>query len=1429
MFGAIKKLLTMKRLTVLLLWMSLFVFIPQAQAIITDPEDHVFYYSGMIAPTRDFSIPDFMGGENWEYGSTNIVFPTHTTMRNFLNVSETDTVYALILNNINGRMDLKLPCCDSIFIEFWGTGQRGIKITNDRDTRYGWNALEGNRPVTVGARFGFSDSVTISLTPTKLDINEKPTGLVYISSIKIYAPIEQSDVPVFDGVVAGWDFKYCPKESGTVDLESLATQEDGLWEDGTYYPKYASDLGVVRGKLTCSTSTDGMVLGHDCGVQAVKLESAGSNNIDDYTDGSKHDNYWQIDLSTKGYQELSLSFDFNIRYASDSCVVVYSVDDGTTWTLVGSYMSPEEESALTSVCEALPEEVSNRDNVCIRLIQGNGTDDEYFMLANLSMDGYEYVAYKEDALNVAYINTAENRIRVGERAVNTKDSLDKVVLPALMEAYNVTIFYPEKYQTATDSVSINELFADYDVVVLSSLVSAEDPIARAAKYLVGNKPLLNLNAHTYSSTNWHWATSADGIISSDVEKEMTIMDTYRYHPVFMDLTIGEGNEISLYDTLEVYDEYYKGVQGFEKASYQGGGYLMASSANTSSLTCIHEINDHPAAKYMLLGLGSDNYQHISEDGARLIVNAVQYLGEPSVFVVPTFNMTSTGAMVENMETLKAALSYDYSSRNLEEIVIEMKSSTDASGVYELGSEGLTFSVYDDLVIKAVEGEKVIVKGAFSASNQLSVQSLTYEDFCWESVVNLDALISIHEKDRIQTSLSLRNITFSQIASSHILKTENCTGAYVGQVRMEQCVFEQCEAAEIIRLDAAADYACDNIVFSNNVVKNVSVEQLFGLAKNGSTATNGFSIDMENNLFYKMGSATAAEGNFIDFSLNPHQKMAITIHNNLFYERLNEDSYPLSKIALFDKENTQQVSLSMLNNFFYPMNVCAADSKENLYVSSGNIVADYYALTMDSLDLDKVFENDYLEISKSSALYMAGLNSTYIGPEQQYMDRVDCGTLTASTLTELKVCLSIAVPGDTIELENCQDAGGMYLTGNSGLEYPNNGGNLTIRAAKGHQPVFFGRISSSNGMNLDTLMIEGLSWNGGNTALTGYNNETFSPFYIVRADTVSGAFIIKDCSFEKFNYQPVLRTKECKGAVLHQLIFEGCYFDEMGWGCSDGKTGHHFIQFDKANTYELDYFEFRDNVVKNFHGSQFFNLGTTGSTSMDSLKVIIIEHNLFYKIGGNATSERQFLGYNEKPTGYKVDIRINNNIFCERWSYEHYPVSDLAMFEPDSLQEVSLKVLNNLFYGEDVMARLDTKENLPVTGSSLKAEYNSLFLSTLDMSEVFDDTEYLEIYGTSPLYTAGVNGTYIGAIQCYTNIPEPPVTNISEMKLSSPIYTRSGSLYVEIENDAKVEIYDLLGTKLYSKQCSQGTLVIDGLSGRNVYLVRLNDKVYKVLL
>ena len=176
------------------------LFLTPAWALITDPEDYVIYDSGYLCEESDFNKPDFFSVTGWQFGLASNGLSGNSSMAEFLHASSTSDPLNAILIGLNDTLVVTLPSCDSIYIEFWGGGMRGLKITNDHNNNYAWSAVNGLRDKgRVGARFDAKDSIRIYLTGTKLEIATplKETEKVNINRIKIYAGIETGSNPAF--------------------------------------------------------------------------------------------------------------------------------------------------------------------------------------------------------------------------------------------------------------------------------------------------------------------------------------------------------------------------------------------------------------------------------------------------------------------------------------------------------------------------------------------------------------------------------------------------------------------------------------------------------------------------------------------------------------------------------------------------------------------------------------------------------------------------------------------------------------------------------------------------------------------------------------------------------------------------------------------------------------------------------------------------------------------------------------------------------------------------------------------------------------------------------------------------------------------------------------------------------------------------------
>lgn len=1470
---------TITRLAFVLLLFTLAV--AKTAAIITDPEDYVWYDTGKLGvadPSTTF--PDFFEFGKCFFGISNHddvdVTPNKLTTRGeaLLNAcgfydktDQTSKVYGITMPSSSSTdvtvLTLKLPFCDSIYVEGWRTsGSRGIRVQSNLSDDYGFMGKSSGYLITTGLRPRSKDSVTIYIYNTTKDSPTSYGGSLFINRIKIYKDIEEGDVPVFDGVVAGWDFLYRPKASGTVDLESPVNVGEGEWES-QHYPLYASDLGVVRGKLSSVSPAGGMQLGNDCGVQAIKFASAGCNDTVDFSLGTEHDNYFQVEMSTTGFQELSLDFDFNIRDASDSCVVAYSAT-GDTFYVAGKFPTPDYDG-LTHVSLNMPE-LTNQPNVQIRMLLDNGTYSPggEFILANLSVNGFEYEEYKPEALDIAYINTAASRIRIQERAT-TSDSLDLVILPALRENHNVTVFYPELYAGITDSAAINELFASYDLVVLSEFPGSTSDIALTCRFLIGNKPLLNFKAYAYKDGAWSWATPSNGLYNTEVpvETHAVIGDRFIYHPIFKGLTIGEDNSIQVFDTLLLtrgkVENDYKGLQGFVTDTYAGPeGYSLATPIGSPNVTTFHEISANPQAKYMLLGFAAENYANIGEDGLQLVLNAVDYVASASAFAVPNFNMNATGATVETVEELRAALTYDYSALNLDEILIQMKDCADPGGIYLLGSDGMAFpQSFDDLSIQAAEGASPQVWGSFRSNNGMKVGTLRFEGLTWnggdstlEGYNNENYQpFAVLQPDSVMEEFLVTGCRFANFDYQRVFRSNACAGAVINKLVFEDNYFNNMgwnrsagtHGQSFIQFVNSNNYQLDSLVFHKNVVKNFHGNQLFNVPRNGTTAApdtlGNFRVDITNNVFYKLGGHGSSDRNFLEYNGSlGGLKGEVNINNNLFFERWSNEMFPQGYLALPETlADGQSLQVNVLNNFFYPDTVVTprVGGTMPLQVKGLSVVEPVYNnLFAEQLGITTVFEDEQaLTISKGSPLFISGTNRSAVGIREFYVDRQESGTLIVSNVPELRTALDIAIGGDVIELENCDDATGVYLLGSSGFAFPQTWGKLTIKAAQGQEPQLFGRLWSSNGMKLDSLIIDGLNWNGGDSSYSGFNSEHYAPFQIGSPDSVRMAVVVRNSTFRNFDYQPVLRTRNSTGSLVKEWAFTHCLFDNMGWNKKTGVKAFHFIQFEDNLEAELDRFSFTENILKNFHGSQLFNISTSGSPSEDSIVVINISNNTFYRLGGNSTDARQFLGFNKK-NAFDNYIDINDNLFIERWSTANrYPSSNVALFTPDSAQVLVLNMLNNFFYPDTVQALPGTTQNLPVTEGDTQAmtfARNDLFMSSLLMDEIFEDSENLLIHVSSPLYTAGTNAGYVGALDSYTTQTGVVGPRLQPAE-TGRLFTQQGTLFVHAHKAQNMSICNILGKEIRTLQLQEGLNAVEGLRQGQVYLIKLDNSVTKVVM
>lgn len=1291
-----------------------------------------------------------------------------------------------------------------------------------------------------------------------------------INRIKIYGTIEKGDIPVYDGTHSAFTFSYQTRPSGTVELTKPLKQENG-WS-GTAYTKYASDLGVVRSVLSASSY---IYLGYDkdFGSFATKLNIiSATHDSTCYDTIAEHANYFEITVPTTGFQDLTMNFDYAIRGANNQVIVAAYIKGDAACTLLDTLdnsANPTKELAHASV--AIPNEFANQKNLIIRIMMGKGalSGTTEFDLANLEFKGYnDFYPSAEGAAKVAYLTPAKDRVHVMGLS-DGADSAD-VILPYLFadENFNVSVISREIWQDLSSEEAILAAFEDYDVVVASPYMTVED--LSFAQVLIGKKPYLNFNADAFMA----WNANAT-LNEATTDTAMVYGEEFYYHPVFGSVDLDE-------EKLEI-PSFFSALSGGVKVSAADNQYVLAS-LNETGAAVIFEDFSVPAAKYVFMDMSADNSVSINSKGKQVIANLINYLKKGGNFAKPTFELISTGAIVENYAQLKDAANYDYGVLNLTTPVIQMKTSTDANAVYQIG-EGFSFGGNNITFAPNSSSDDVVIVGALTDADKLNASSLTFKNITFVPADAQTALITLKENDKIANELKFENCTFNNLKEGFVALT-------------------------------GKNNAMKAITLNNNLFNGVDVPSLITVAADTASLKT---VNVTENRFYDYKAAALLEWNTsvtkeIDADdADGDELLAININHNTFRNATpSEDSHKL--IAMETVQVFDTASVVVNNNLFYNTGAAVVELfnapefneyitmdgetevRDTVYFGSylnldknfvenaeitflaaeGWETGDYDMVTKEDLNITNVFDDAELtQISKLSPLYTGGVQSglerAYLGALANYVSRQagDETTFVVKNAPELKTALELAIGGDIIELENnTEDSLGVYQLGQSGFSYPATGGKLIIRAAEGHQPVLFGNMAPSNAsLNLDELLIEGLTWNDPTvqeaTRISGYNTDAYSPFYFRASNGYIGLFHITNSTFKNLEMQAVVRTNGCydtnagTGLTIGEILMDYNEFDNFGGATPDGKVAYHFIQFDVKGTYTINNFTFIENIVKNFHGSQMFNINREGSlNAADSTINIKIINNLFYRIGGNAPDKyRNFLEFNKAPIGHTVNIDITNNVFWERWSKVltgQYPQGQLDLFDGSQVKAYTINIKKNYFEGEyynsdesfgaNPMALTDesSDKNLSLSPASAVEVNRDAALWWNNVNDYIEWDENIEDFANTVDQGADVFGLgeehpynpeykYIGVGLMYGVGQMEAPDAIEDVQVAKfTVFANNGKLFINVAEKAQVEIYHISGKKVAAQSLNAGLNELGSLNN-GLYILNIDGHMAKVMV
>lgn len=1290
-----------------------------------------------------------------------------------------------------------------------------------------------------------------------------------INRIKIYGTIEKGEVPVYDGTHSAFTFSYQTKPSGTVELDKPLKKENGWSSQG--YVRYASDLGVVRSVLS---ATSYIYLGYDeaFDTYATKLNiiSATHDSVS-YDTVAEHANYFQIKVPTTGFQDLTMDFDYALRGANNQVIVSAFINGDQACTVLDTLdnsANPSTQMAHASI--AIPNEFANQKNLIIRIMMGKGaiSGTVEFDLANLTFKGYnDYNDAADGAPKVAYITPAKDRVHVLGLS-DGADAADKL-LPYMKENENfkVSVIAKDAWSklTSASAEDVVAAFADYDVVVASPYMTAED--LDFAKALIGKKAFLNFNAQAFLNWNANAKASADPL-----DTAMVYAEEFYYHPIFTSIDLDE-------EKMTIPNIFDGAAAGVSVAAAEGA-YVLASG-NNSGAAAIYEDYTNPKAKYLFIDLSADNSVSINSKGQQLLINATAYLKKGGNFVKPTFELNASGAVVENSAQLVMAANYDYGVLNLTTPVIKMKTSTDAGAVYTIpaefgfGGNNITFQANSS-------DDQVVVCGMMADTERLNATHLTFKNITFKQAAGQTAVLSLKKNDKVRDELKFDNCTFEAVNEGFIALAGD--SIQVKTITLNNCLFDGVDVATLINVEGAAIH-CNTVNVKENRFYDAKINTLLSWQTVATKEIDDddedndqiLSVNISNNTFRNKERSESIS--LIDMpEAQQFDSAAVVVNNNLFYNAGSAmmhlytapDSIYYTTIEKATDGSDSTVVTAV--HFGALLNVDKNFVEEGEFVPgeyNWNIPA-YEVVTKESLGIDKVFDDEALtQISKLSPMFTGGVESglsrAYLGASANYVSRKagDETVFTVKTAQELKTALELAIGGDIIELEdNTEDPLGVYQMGMTGFTYPSTGGKLIIRNAEGHKPVLFGNIAPNNAVKLDELLINGLNWNDptllDSVRIAGYNADSYSPFYFQNKDGYIGLFHITNSTFENLEMQAVIRANKCydegagTGLTIGKIVMDFNEFNNFGGATADGNVAFHFIQFDVKGAYTINNFYFIENIVKNFHGSQMFNISREGALNpADSTINIKISNNVFYKVGGNANDKyRNFLEFNKTPVGFDVNIDITNNIFYKRWSDVNYPTGQLALFDGTQVKSYKINVLKNYYegeyyssddtYGANPMAPVDAPatDNLKLSATSMVEVNRDEPLDwncVNDWIEFDEDTE--DFAGAIPteyeVYTLGVAHpydpayNYIGAGLCYGVAPKPDAIEKVESG-NVTVFANNGKLFINTVEAAKVDIYHISGQKIASKALNAGLNEVGALNS-GMYILNVNGQMTKVLV
>ena len=187
---------------------------------------------------------------------------------------------------------------------------------------------------------------------------------------------------------------------------------------------------------------------------------------------------------------------------------------------------------------------------------------------------------------------------------------------------------PNFVVTAITATTAGQDLSGYDLIVLAEPAGSAAPMVLACKGI--NKPVLNMKVFAYKTgtTTWAWVTANSVIIDNTTATSIIINKPS--HPIFSGLTVSKGSEVQM--LTSVLAKNLNGITAFANVT-NGSIDTLATikDATAGQLTMVEvpigvSVNGTAMTqKFIQIGISGTSYANISDNGLKIIKNAIYYL------------------------------------------------------------------------------------------------------------------------------------------------------------------------------------------------------------------------------------------------------------------------------------------------------------------------------------------------------------------------------------------------------------------------------------------------------------------------------------------------------------------------------------------------------------------------------------------------------------------------------------------------------------------------------------------------------------------------------------------------------------------------------------------------------------------------------------